>query len=93
MFDELWVFNSWIVIRTNLGNLFWYEKSTLIGGTKTDKLEVSNGVNFTMTQQKEFDTVEFGRDEANSSRCFLYGTKGSKIYKQEFFIDLDSSPK
>jgi hypothetical protein len=92
-FKELWVFDSWIVIRTNYGNLYWYEKSTLFGGTKTETLLVTNGVNFTMNQQKEFDTIEFGRDETNSSRCFLYGTKGSKVYKQEFFIDLDASPK
>lgn len=37
-FKELWVFDSWIVIRTNYGNLYWYEKSTLFGGTKTETL-------------------------------------------------------
>ena len=72
--EQLWVFNNWIVIRTTLSNIYFYEKSTLIGGRELEFLPITNGANITGAVQKTFDTIEFGRDENNSSRCFLFGT-------------------
>ena len=85
--DKLWVFDDWVVFRTNKNNTSFFEKTLIRGYTNSLKYEMIIANNITMVTQ--FDTVTFGRDELNSSRCFMYGVAEAVVYKYEYFVNAD----
>lgn len=43
-----------------------------------------------ITVSQAFGTFEFGRDERNSTRCFLFGVTDSVMYRYTFEVDLET---
>ena len=84
----MWVFDDWVIFRTSLNNTSFFEKTLILGYTNPEPYTLKNESNVTMVTK--FDTLEFGRDESNSSRCFLYGVAEAALYKYEYFVDSDN---
>jgi len=67
--QALWVFDSFVVVRLTNSQIQFFEKPLIQGGTESPMPVTYNSI----VIPQGFGTFEFGRDETNSTRCYLFG--------------------
>lgn len=85
--QNLWVFDSFVVVKLTNGQIKFFEKPLLEAYTEKD-MSRSAAENITITS--DFETVEFGRDETNSTRCFMYGVSNGAMHRYTYEVNLDN---
>lgn len=85
--QNLWVFDSFVVVKLTNGQIKFFEKPLLEAYTERD---MSRKAINNITVYSDFDTVEFGRDETNSTRCFMYGVRDGAMYRYTYEVNLDN---
>lgn len=68
--DGLWVFDSYVAVRTTKRRFLFFEKPLLAGETEQPLNQTTTEFS---TIDVNFITEEFGRNEQNQTQAFLYG--------------------
>lgn len=83
----MWVFDSIVVARLTSNDIRFFEKP-LIEGFSEYALTLDLG-SFNVTLNKSYETVEFGRNDENSTQVYLFGVDQGAVYRYTFDLQLD----
>lgn len=83
--EALWVFDSFVVVRFSSKQISFFEKPLIRGYTESPMTINLNNVTIGL----DYQTFEFGRNEDNSTECYLFGVAGTKLVRFTFQVMTD----